>query len=119
MTYGQNNEPNCGTFCLDAEATCTCTLSEGSLTWEVRDANGSVVGQRTVDEDDVNNPTMLFGDNFDTASAFAITVMSSMSGTFTSEMSFDTVSEYQGYEIECRVGDISSRRTINVAGMIC
>ena len=119
LTYGQDNEPYCGTFCLATESSCTCTLSEGSLTWEARDANGGVVGQRTVNEDDVNSPTTLFGDDFVAAGAFEITVMSSMSGTFTSEMSFNTLSEYQGYQIKCRVGDSSSSRTINVAGIIC
>ena len=119
MTYGQDNEPNCGTFCLTAEATCTCTLSEGSVTWEVRNSSGAVIGQRTVHEHDVDTSTMLFGeDDFEAASAFNITVINS-TGTFISELSFDTLSEYQGYEIECGVGGISSSRTINVAGMLC
>ena len=116
LTYGQDNEPNlnCGTFCLATQATCECTLREGSLTWEVRDANRAVVGQRIVDEDDLNKPIRLFGDDLDTASAFGIIVTKSTSGIFTSEISFDTLSEYQGYAVECRVGDISSVRVINV-----
>ena len=120
LTYGQDNEPNCGTFCLAAESTCTCTFSEGfSNQWEVRDANGSLVGQRTVDGNDVDDPTILYGSDSVAANAFEIIVISSTSGTFSSEISFDTVSEYQGYRIECTVDDNSSSRTINVAGIIC
>ena len=120
LTYGQDNglNLNCGSFCLAFEATCSCTLRIGSLTWEVRDANGAVVGRRTVHEEDLNRPTVLFGDDFDSASSFGITVIQSTPGIFISEMSFDALPKYEGYEVECIAGGEVSVRVINIPGSL-
>ena len=103
---------SCQPFCLSSQTICTCTVTGIIHVWEVIDENGTSIGSKVLNSGDLNNPATLNG-----APAFEALLTSSIGGTLTATLTFITLSEYEGYTIECNFDGNPLIVTISIPGI--
>ena len=111
LTYGQVDDLSCEPFCLSSETICTCTVTGAILAWEVIDASDTTIGSTVLNTKDLNSSPLIG------APAFEVILTSSTGGTLTAMLTFTTLSEYEGYTIECDVDGNPLIVTISIPGI--
>ena len=112
VTHGQVQILSCGQICLSGQVNCTCTVTGEFLEWRVRNTDGTTLGQETLDSNELDVVTPLFG-----AMAFEALLTDVTGEALTAILTFTILSEYEGFMIECGTVGITVTVTIAIPGI--
>ena len=101
VTNGQVEKLSCGQVCLSAQVTCICTVTGSFLEWRVRNTAGTPQGQETLIPSELGEVKTL------PLAAFEALLTNATGGSLTAMLTFITLSDYEGFTIECEtIGDL-------------
>ena len=98
-------------LCVVQTATYNCSVQSIALTWTITDSNSNQKGSESLTQIDFNTTQMIAGTNF------SVVVTNYTTNSVSSEITFSTLAEYNGYTLQCNFpGGNPKSCHLNVSG---